>query len=255
MREVKWTLVLLAFTTAGVWAQGSSDWNQPYHQTPDTDGVYFVGPEVAAPTLVNAVPAVYTDDMLKSDKKGISVWSMVIGADGAPVNIHLFQPLGVAFDTAAIEAIKQCTFAPGRLRGEPVAVHIGVAVPFHYGKYPSVPVVAILEKDLDPSGSGSPAHKKPKVRCPTNSDPVLIHTVEPIFSSDAIKAMYQGVVLLSALVGVDGSTSDVRVVRALGMGLDEKAVEAVQRYRYKPAIKDGKPVPMRITLEVNFRIY
>jgi outer membrane biosynthesis protein TonB len=45
------------------------------------------------------------------------------------------------------------------------------------------------------------------------------------------------------------------VVRSLGMGLDEKALEAVSRYRFKPALKNGKPVPAIITVEVNFRLY
>jgi len=56
-------------------------------------------------------------------------------------------------------------------------------------------------------------------------------------------------------VDAHGYPENPRVVRSLGMGLDEKALEAVQRYRFKPAMKDGKPVPVTILVEVNFRLY
>jgi TonB family protein len=176
----------------------------------------------------------------------MSVWSMVIRADGTLTDTHLVQPLGASFDAAAIEAINQSKFEPGELNGKPVAVRVGVAVPFHYGKYPSIPVVGIIERDLDPGN---------KALDPANSSPIVIHSVSPSFSANTIRAKYQGVSLVSALVEEDGLPSDVRVLHPLGLGLDEKAIEAVRRYRFRPAMKDGKPVPARTSVEVNFLIY
>ena len=57
------------------------------------------------------------------------------------------------------------------------------------------------------------------------------------------------------VVGVDGIPHDVCLVKAAGYDLDGKAAEAAGKYRFKPAMKDGLPVPARITIEVNFRLY
>ncbi len=88
------------------------------------------------------------------------------------------------------------------------------------------------------------------------SAPVPLNTVEAEFSDEARRAKYQGVCLIQMIVDAHGMPRDPRVVRALGMGLDQKALEAVRKYRFKPALKDGKiPVPVMITVEVNFRLY
>jgi TonB family protein len=88
------------------------------------------------------------------------------------------------------------------------------------------------------------------------SAPVALNDVEAEFSDEARRAKYQGVCLISMIVDVNGNPQNPRVVRPLGMGLDEKALEAVRKYKFKPAMKDGKtPVPVMITVEVNFRLY
>ena len=86
------------------------------------------------------------------------------------------------------------------------------------------------------------------------SQPVPILRVSPDYSDEARKARYSGSVLLTIVVDVSGRTRDIRVVRSPGMGLDEKAVEAVRNWRFKPGMKDGKPVPVIATIEVNFRL-
>ncbi|HEY1903827.1 MAG TPA: energy transducer TonB [Terracidiphilus sp.] len=88
------------------------------------------------------------------------------------------------------------------------------------------------------------------------SAPVPLNSVEAEFSDEARRAKYQGVCLISLIVDAQGNPQNPRVVRALGMGLDEKALEAVRKYKFKPAMKDGHiPVPVMITVEVNFRLY
>lgn len=88
------------------------------------------------------------------------------------------------------------------------------------------------------------------------SAPVAIFTPEAEFSDEARRAKYQGVCLISLIVDAQGNPQNPRVIRALGMGLDEKALEAVRKYKFKPAMKDGRtPVPVMITIEVNFRLY
>jgi periplasmic protein TonB len=88
------------------------------------------------------------------------------------------------------------------------------------------------------------------------SAPVPIVQPEAEFSDEARRAKYQGVCLVSLIVDAQGNPQNPRVIRALGMGLDEKALEAVRKYKFKPALKDGRtPVPVMITIEVNFRLY
>ncbi len=88
------------------------------------------------------------------------------------------------------------------------------------------------------------------------SAPTVLHSVEAEFSDEARRAKYQGVCMVSLIVDAQGNPQDIHVARALGMGLDEKAIEAIKQYKFKPAMKDGKTaVPVMITIEVDFRLY
>jgi protein TonB len=87
------------------------------------------------------------------------------------------------------------------------------------------------------------------------SPPRAIFSPEPEFSEEARKAKYQGVVTLALVVGTDGRPSNIRVQSSLGMGLDEKAIEAVKNWRFEPAMKDGHPVRVEIAVEVDFHLY
>jgi TonB family protein len=85
--------------------------------------------------------------------------------------------------------------------------------------------------------------------------PQVIYNPEPSFSDEARKAKMQGVVMLLLVVGKDGHTYNIRVGQSLGMGLDEKAIEAVGRWRFKPATLNGQPVATQIAVEVDFHLY
>jgi protein TonB len=86
------------------------------------------------------------------------------------------------------------------------------------------------------------------------SQPILITKIEPEYSEEARKAKWQGTVQLEIVVDEHGMPKDLRIKRALGLGLDQKAMEAVAKWRFKPGVKDGKPVPVIATVEVNFRL-
>jgi periplasmic protein TonB len=87
------------------------------------------------------------------------------------------------------------------------------------------------------------------------SPPRQIYAPEPEFSEEARKAKYQGVCTLGLIVGTDGRPSNIRVLSSLGMGLDEKAMEAVKNWKFEPAMKDGHPVRVEIAVEVDFHLY
>jgi len=87
------------------------------------------------------------------------------------------------------------------------------------------------------------------------SAPILTYSVEPEFSEEARKAKVAGNVLVNLWVDTNGNPTHVRVIRGVGMGLDEKAVEAVRQYKFKPAMENGKPVLVELNVEVNFQIF
>lgn len=87
------------------------------------------------------------------------------------------------------------------------------------------------------------------------SAPRAIYAPEPEFSEEARKAKYQGVCTLGLIVGSDGRPRNIRVLSSLGMGLDEKAIEAVKNWKFEPAMRDGHPVNVEIAVEVDFHLY
>ena len=87
------------------------------------------------------------------------------------------------------------------------------------------------------------------------SAPRLIYGPEPEFSEEARKMKYQGTVLLLLVVGPDGKPHDIRVQQSLGMGLDEKAIEAIRRWKFEPGRKDGIAVAVQVDVEVDFHLY
>lgn len=87
------------------------------------------------------------------------------------------------------------------------------------------------------------------------SPPRTLYDPEPEYSEEARKAKYQGVCVLYVEVGADGRPRNIRVVRTLGLGLDEKAMEAVKTWKFEPGMKDGKPVAVAVNIEVTFHLY
>jgi periplasmic protein TonB len=85
--------------------------------------------------------------------------------------------------------------------------------------------------------------------------PRAIYDPDPEYSEEARKAKYQGNVMLWVIIGPDGRPRDLRIARSLGMGLDQKALDAVTKWRFAPATKDGQPVAVQVNIEVSFRLY
>jgi TonB family protein len=85
--------------------------------------------------------------------------------------------------------------------------------------------------------------------------PRLIYDPEPDYSEEARKQKYQGSVLLQVVVGEDGHARDVQIAQSLGLGLDEKALEAVRQWRFEPGRLEGRPVAVVVNIQVNFRLY
>jgi protein TonB len=86
------------------------------------------------------------------------------------------------------------------------------------------------------------------------TQPTLVHKEEPEYSEEARKAKWQGTVQLEIVVDEKGNPKELKVKRSLGMGLDQKAMEAVAKWKFTPGMKDGKAVPVIAVIDVSFRL-
>jgi len=84
--------------------------------------------------------------------------------------------------------------------------------------------------------------------------PSLLQKVEPEYSEEARIAKVAGTVVVGAEIGTDGLAHNIQILRPLGIGLDEKAMDAIQQWRFRPGTKDGEPVTVAVNIEVNFRL-
>jgi len=87
------------------------------------------------------------------------------------------------------------------------------------------------------------------------SAPQPVSTPDPEYTEEARNAKTQGTCVLSMIIDEQGHPRDLRVVRGLGFGLDAKAIEAVKQWVFQPAMKDGRPVSVQISVQVGFRLY
>ena len=153
------------------------------------------------------------------------------------------MPITVAFDSPVIQIDSASIGDPSsQLRSGALGINGGTGI----GNGPPGP-------GIGPNGAGPPGiYSDPMGGKIT--PPVLIHKEDPEFSETARKAKYQGTVLLAIDIDASGHARNVRVVRGLGLGLDEKAIEAVSRWLFRPGAQDGKPIVTAATVEVNFRL-
>jgi TonB family protein len=243
--------------------------------------VYSVGPGVTAPKLLPLNLAPISDEQYKMKVGGKVVLSVLVDTTGQLHNIMFLKPLGTDLDRFALKIVSADRFIPGTHEGVPVVV----------GQSVEVDLQACVDEKKDNAGkkiyslrlrsqpvqklSALPQPLEDAVLTPIGlsledsykgafpyyrvggkvSAPVVLYSPEAEFTDDARRANYSGVCIISMIVDADGMPQNVRIVKPLDHGLSEKAIEAVSRYRFKPAMKDGKPVPVMVNVEVNFRFY
>lgn len=208
-------------------AQGSA---QQYNGTT----LRKIGNGVSPPVAIYQVEPQFSEEARKAKFMGMVLVNLIVDESGSPQNVHVLRGVGMGLDEKAVEAIKQYKFKPAMENGNPVPVSLNVEVNFQvFDKAPS-PVRKI--------GGGV-------------STPIVIHSVPPEYSPEAKAAKTEGIVLVNLIVDQQGIPQNVHVVRGLGNGLDEKAVEAVSQYRFKPAMENGSPVRVELNVEVNFKFF
>jgi TonB family protein len=107
------------------------------------------------------------------------------------------------------------------------------------------------------TGIGAAAQQPPVYQAGDKSvqqKPQVIAETKPSYTAEAMRKKISGSVEMTTVIGVDGRPSDIKIVRSLDSGLDKNAVAALDKWRFKPAMKDGKPVRMLVTIEMSFTL-
>ncbi len=190
---------------------------------------------------------VYPEIAKKSKVQGMVVLHALISRAGTVERLQVMSGPPMLF-SSSLEAVRQWTYKPYLLNGQPTEVETTINVNYSLGD----PAPAAEDQDAQEPGSASMSPRKVGGAV---SAPILVSQVNPQFSAEAKKAKMGGTVLVNVVVDTDGNPEHVRIVRGVRYGLDEKAVEAVKQYRFKPSMLDGKPVPVQINIEVNFKYF
>jgi TonB family protein len=213
------------------------------------------GNRVTAPVIVKEVRPQYTVDAMKAGVQGSVTLEGVVQPDGVIGEVRVTKALYPGLDQEAIKAIKLWRFKPGRKDGKPVPVRVTVEMTFTLGNPPAQPRFQVQAPAPGATGGKDQKHT-PLVYKPGAgvSAPVVLKEARPQYTAEARKARIEGTVLLDCVVETDGSVGDIEVKRSLDEALDQEAIKAVKQWRFEPGTKDGKPVPVLITLEMTFTL-
>jgi TonB family protein len=192
--------------------------------------------------VISRVDPVYPPEAKAARVQGLVVLRAVIDNHGTVSNVTVVSGR-TELVQSAIDAVSQWRYRPYLLNGAPAEVETTVNISYWLDDFGSASSNPAIEHGL-----GSPLRSVGGVV----SAPELIYKADPEFSEEGRKARAGGVVVVRLIVDARGMPQNIRVVRGIGMGLDQKAFEAVRAYRFKPAMVDGKPVPVQVNVEVNF---
>jgi TonB family protein len=187
-----------------------------------------VGGAVKPPKQIKRVNPEYPSMALSARLQGVVILEATIGTDGKVSDVRVLRSIPL-LDGAASDAVRQWEYEPTIVNGVAVPVITSVAVEFKLT--PPAPVRV--------GGSIKP--------------PAQTKRVNPPYPPDAQAAGVQGVVIMEATVGADGKVTDVRVLRSIPL-LDQAAIDAVRQWEYAPTFVNGIPVPVLMTVTLNFAL-
>jgi TonB family protein len=214
---------------------------------------------ISAGRLIHKVDPKYPKESRKKNLEGSVVLLATVEANGSVTDVSIISG-DLHLAEAAVDAVRQWRFDPYTQGGNLVQIRQELVFHFNPGaKFaelnlplpspmlsaaltPSVQKLSLENEKVYEMGRGIVA-------------PRAIYMPGPEYSETARKAMYQGTCVLSLVVGSDGQPRDIKVTRALGKALDEKAVETVSKWKFQPATKNGQPVAVKIAVEVAFHLY
>jgi TonB family protein len=214
---------------------------------------------IVAGRLIREEDPSYPKEARKQNLQGKVAVVVMIEENGKIGNPTVVSGDRILVD-ATLKAVRKWRFEPFTQQGYAISVQQNLVFDFAPGQK-----AAKLESPLPESKPVQPPITLPVTRSSAAAGGVyrigggvsarrVMYSPDPEYSDEARKARHEGVCVLSLIVGPDGLPRDMRITRSVGMGLDEKAIEAVNRWRFQPAMKDGKPVGVAVNVEVQFRL-
>lgn len=220
-------------------------------QSASAPGLHVSG-SVIAGSRITFVEPVYPPDAKAAKLNGTVVLHAIIGKDGTIKELSVLSGPD-QFRESALTAVKQWVYRPYLLNGNPVEVDTTITINYALSPEPSPDP----SPSPNPSASNSQSSAMPDQVMHIGGNvkpPVVVKQALPEYSQQAKAAKFSGTVQVYVLVDKNGYPTHIRVVKGVGMGLDEKAVEAVSQYRFKPATLAGMPVAVDLYIDVNFQM-
>jgi TonB family protein len=206
----------------------------------------------------------YPKEALKKKIQGTVVLHGTIVKDGSVSSLSTVSG-DPALAQAAIDAVRKWRYEPYELNQVRVETQIAINVTFKIddaGVATVTPVESVRTlqtEDSVPKPSAvqiGETYDGPVIRIGNGvSPPRAISSPSPSFTNTAKGLKFEGTSVLQLVVGPDGRPYNIKVIRPLGKGLDEKAIEAVSQWKFLPSTKGGKPVAVVINVEVQFHLY
>ena len=185
--------------------------------------------------VLKPVPIRYVGpDASACQASGTAVVEVRVDKDGNPQDVKALHRTGDQLADAAVAAVKGWQFRPAVVDGAPAEAVGEMEFQCRGDEPPATPPVFRVGGGVIP--------------------PVLVSKVEPVYSEEARLAKLQGSTRLYVHISPEGKPTNIQVVTPLGFGLDEKAMEAIKRWRFKPGMKGGQPVTVEANIDVNFRL-
>ena len=197
--------------------------------------------EVKPKVLHSVKPIPHPEEALRDSLEGKVFLKFRVNVDGSVSNVRVLRGLEV-FHRAAIDAVSQFRFKPAEHNGKVVPVWMTQPINFQLPKQQSTP-----------PASGDADSSKVLGFFMVEVKPKLMHAVKFVHPEKAIRDSLEGKVFLKFKVNVDGSVSDVRVLRGLGV-FHQAAIDAISQFSYIPAEHNGKPVAVWMTQPINFQL-
>lgn len=204
-------------------------------------------PGVSNPVLVRQVMPTYSAEALRAGIQGLVELEAVVLQDGSVGAVRVTRSLDQRFglDERAVMAARQWRFTPARLGERPVSMAVTLIVEFRLKDAAQAPQVETFAPGVarqDDAGV---------------FPPVVLKSVTPRYSAEAMREKIQGSVTVQAVVDTTGVVTDAKVLKSLDAvyGLDDAALAAAREWRFAPGTFEGRPIPVAITLVLEFRLH
>jgi len=188
---------------------------------------------IVAPEVLVYTDPYYTREAREKKIEGTVTVEGSFDADGKMTVIRTVKGLGYGLDESAIAALRSWKFSPATRNTAPVATIAQIDIEFTLAHAP-------------------PAQYDGMIWASGTTIPKVLTRVEPQYTSEAAQARVTGTVVLQGVIGTDGSTKVVKIVKPLTLDLTLSAVEAIQQWTFIPANRDGKEIPVSVVIEVHF---